>query len=323
MKVRIRFQSHRRTRVESQDATPSVWVPTSDTFLSTLIGCAKEQSEQPPEQEQTPASPEADLAAELAADLAACEALAEEIAARQSAAAEKEPVLPEPQANAEIPAATPLICSWTWQQALSVASVGATIPVAFQEESALEEVPAPEPEPAPAFEEALAAESETAPPVIAQEDLVSACSASVLEVSDELPPPAVEEPVTAASEVAVPAAIGREAEAVPEQAPAVQEYKGPLVMPSRPKSPEAPAPGALLRAWRWLNGKHSLSSRRQLRVAETVSLGEKRFVAVVHVEGQKFLIGGGASGVSLLTSLGSVTDAREAVPFAAAEGDLA
>jgi len=36
-----------------------------------------------------------------------------------------------------------------------------------------------------------------------------------------------------------------------------------------------------------------------------VSLGEKRFVAVVCLEGREFLVGGGASGVSLLTQLGS------------------
>lgn len=40
-----------------------------------------------------------------------------------------------------------------------------------------------------------------------------------------------------------------------------------------------------------------------LRLAETVSLGEKRFVAIIHVEGRKFLIGGGTAGVSLLTQL--------------------
>ncbi len=42
---------------------------------------------------------------------------------------------------------------------------------------------------------------------------------------------------------------------------------------------------------------------KQLRVAETLALGEKRFVAILHADGHKFLIGGGASGVSLLTQL--------------------
>lgn len=59
----------------------------------------------------------------------------------------------------------------------------------------------------------------------------------------------------------------------------------------------------LQRAWSWLNRKCTLSTTKHLRVAETVSLGEKRFVAVIHVEGRRFLIGGGSAGVSLLTQL--------------------
>lgn len=69
-----------------------------------------------------------------------------------------------------------------------------------------------------------------------------------------------------------------------------------------------PSPSPLLRAWSWINRKYTLSATKQLRVAETVSLGDKRFVAVVHVAGQKFLIGGGAQGVSLLTQLDSAAD---------------
>ncbi len=50
-------------------------------------------------------------------------------------------------------------------------------------------------------------------------------------------------------------------------------------------------------------------------MTETVSLGEKRFVAVVYAEGHKFLIGGGSSGVALLTQLGdeSFEDSLQAV----------
>jgi hypothetical protein len=75
-------------------------------------------------------------------------------------------------------------------------------------------------------------------------------------------------------------------------------------------SPSSP----LLRAWSWINRKYALSATKQLRVAETVSLGDKRFVAVVHVAGQKFLIGGGAQGVSLLTQLDAATDAQPSSP---------
>lgn len=59
----------------------------------------------------------------------------------------------------------------------------------------------------------------------------------------------------------------------------------------------------LARAWSWLQKQPAFSGKKKLRVSETVSLGDKRFVAVVHIEGQKFLIGGGASGVSLLAEL--------------------
>lgn len=70
--------------------------------------------------------------------------------------------------------------------------------------------------------------------------------------------------------------------------------------------------GLLLRVWSWLKKNQRFSPTRQLRVSETVSLGEKRFVAVVHVDGQKFLIGGGASGVSLLTQLSAPRDSADA-----------
>ncbi len=47
------------------------------------------------------------------------------------------------------------------------------------------------------------------------------------------------------------------------------------------------------------------SRQRRLRVAETLSLGDKRFVAVVQVDHQEFLIGGSSSSVSLLARLPS------------------
>jgi hypothetical protein len=59
----------------------------------------------------------------------------------------------------------------------------------------------------------------------------------------------------------------------------------------------------LLRAFSWLKSKRAFGAEKQMRVSETLALGEKRFVAVLLVDGRKFLIGGGSSGVSLLTSL--------------------
>jgi len=66
-------------------------------------------------------------------------------------------------------------------------------------------------------------------------------------------------------------------------------------------------------AWRWLEQKRSerLVTRR-LRVAETISLGEKRFVSILQVDGVQMLIGGSAAGVQLLAML----DNQELPPHA-------
>jgi hypothetical protein len=59
------------------------------------------------------------------------------------------------------------------------------------------------------------------------------------------------------------------------------------------------------RGWSFLQVRYKTSTTKRLRVSETISLGEKRFVAIVAVEGREFLIGGGVSGMSLLAQLGS------------------
>ena len=58
------------------------------------------------------------------------------------------------------------------------------------------------------------------------------------------------------------------------------------------------------RAWQWLQTRRQwqLASRRLL-LCETVSLGEKRFLAIVKVDGQQFLVGGAAASVSMLAQL--------------------
>lgn len=63
----------------------------------------------------------------------------------------------------------------------------------------------------------------------------------------------------------------------------------------------------LVQAWKWLT-RHSrgvLTHRvsRRLKVAETVSLGEKRFVSIVQVDGEQFLVGGSSSNIVLLAKL--------------------
>jgi len=50
---------------------------------------------------------------------------------------------------------------------------------------------------------------------------------------------------------------------------------------------------------------------RRLRLCESLSLGEKRLVAVIQYESQKFLVGGSAHSVNLLARLGEGPDFSE------------
>ncbi len=83
--------------------------------------------------------------------------------------------------------------------------------------------------------------------------------------------------------------------------PATVESRAPNL--SQAVQPQGSGSRVLARLWSWLHAKYSLSSTKRLRVMEMVPLGEKRFLAVVSVEGREFLIGGGASGVSVVTQL--------------------
>jgi flagellar biogenesis protein FliO len=65
-----------------------------------------------------------------------------------------------------------------------------------------------------------------------------------------------------------------------------------------------PPTGLLSRAWQWMQARQlARSNTKRLRVAETVSLGEKRFVAVVQVDGRHFLLAGGPTNIALLAQL--------------------
>ncbi len=73
------------------------------------------------------------------------------------------------------------------------------------------------------------------------------------------------------------------------------------------------AAGLLSRAWKWIQERQvARSTSRRLKVAETVSLGEKRFVAVIQVDGLEFLLGGSATNVTLLAQL-NATEAFDEV----------
>ncbi len=95
---------------------------------------------------------------------------------------------------------------------------------------------------------------------------------------------------------------------------ALRHQKVRRVPPPTKGSAPSPGPGVLNRVFLWLRGKYSVAAIKQLRVTETVSLGEKRFVAIIHADGHKFLIGGGASGVCLLTQLSKLAQPTDALP---------
>jgi len=66
------------------------------------------------------------------------------------------------------------------------------------------------------------------------------------------------------------------------------------------------------RVWQSLSAAAARrTSVRQLRICESVSLGEKRLIAVVEYEKQRFLVGGSAQSVNLLARLGAPPDFSE------------
>ena len=95
---------------------------------------------------------------------------------------------------------------------------------------------------------------------------------------------------------------------------ALRHQKVRRVSPPIKSATPPPGPGALKRILLWLRGKYGVAATKQLRVTETVALGEKRFVAIIHADGHKFLIGGGASGVCLLTQLSKLPQSADALP---------
>jgi len=61
---------------------------------------------------------------------------------------------------------------------------------------------------------------------------------------------------------------------------------------------------SLTLAWNWAQQQlKSHQTRKRLRVCETVSLGEKRFVAVIEVDGKQFLVGGSPNSVTTMACL--------------------
>ena len=95
--------------------------------------------------------------------------------------------------------------------------------------------------------------------------------------------------------------------------PTVSRQTSPTMIPRPEKSAPQQVPNVLTQAWSWLQTRYTTTSNKRMRVAETVQLGEKRFVALVSIEGREFLIGGGSSGVSLLAQLDASREPVNAV----------
>jgi len=73
-----------------------------------------------------------------------------------------------------------------------------------------------------------------------------------------------------------------------------------------------PLPVVRSRWWEWIrSGLATVRVRkapRRLRLCESLALGEKRFVAVIEFETERFLVGGGTASVNLLARLGESPD---------------
>lgn len=82
-----------------------------------------------------------------------------------------------------------------------------------------------------------------------------------------------------------------------------------MIPPAEPAQPAARWMSFVNRVFSWLRTGSVV--QKQLRVSETIALGEKRFVAIVQAEGHKFLIGGSSAGVSLLTRLDEQTGSAD------------
>jgi flagellar biogenesis protein FliO len=61
--------------------------------------------------------------------------------------------------------------------------------------------------------------------------------------------------------------------------------------------------GALKNAWQWARRAVKARKTRRLRVCETLSLGDRRFLAVIEFDRQEFLVGGSGNSFELLARL--------------------
>ncbi len=73
---------------------------------------------------------------------------------------------------------------------------------------------------------------------------------------------------------------------------------------SQASSPPGTAWAVALRTlWQWTQRAVRTRKPRRLRVCETLSLGERRFLAVIEFDRQEFLVGGTGTSLELLAQL--------------------
>jgi len=89
----------------------------------------------------------------------------------------------------------------------------------------------------------------------------------------------------------------------------VHRVPKPKLPPPPPPPPAEPQRGLLSRAFSFLRA--GSAPTKQLRLVETISLGEKRFAAILYADGRRFLVGGGTAGVSLLAPLDETPESLE------------
>jgi len=178
------------------------------------------------------------------------------------------------------------------------------------------QAPTPRAVPEPASMPAPIAFQAQEPTLAEEPDLAHMPPAVQAPTPDSFPEPSfVSVPGPILAPVAVPAPtaafstfIDEENEKQPGEAKetSVRQIPPPAKASSRPFGP-----GIIQKTFSWLRKNYTPTARKALRISETVNLGEKRFVAIIHADGRKFLIGGGSSGVALLTQLGNQPDAAD------------
>jgi hypothetical protein len=84
----------------------------------------------------------------------------------------------------------------------------------------------------------------------------------------------------------------------------IPEEKSIITMNQTESSTSLTRPHILSKLWLWTRSRVKIQPRKKrLKVSETVSLGEKRFIAVVQVDGSEFLVGGAPNALSVLAHL--------------------